>query len=324
VVETVTLDDLDLDLVHALQIDGRAPFSRVADVLDVSESTVARRYRRLRSAGALRIVGEVNGFRLGYVSWTVRLRCTPDVADAVSSALARRTDTFWVHLLSGGTEISCNTQAHADDDNEILLEKLPRTNRILAVSAHSILGGGSTASTAWAGLHHMSDEQVAALEQPEPTWDVNETLTLDPNDELLLAALSRDGRASYSELAGATGWSESTVRRRMDHLRDNGVLSFEVDIAPKTLGYRAEARLWMSVRPAAVLAVTNALSLHPEVSFAAITTGPTNVLAEIVCRSSHELYRYLTERIATLEDIQGIETAPVVRTVKRAGAILPR
>src|SRR4051794_9338407 len=111
--ESVTLDEFDRGLVHALQIDGRAPFSKIANVLGISENTVARRYRRLRSAGALRVVGSANGFLLGYTSWTIRVRCSPDAAGAIAAALARRPDTFWVHVLSGGTEISCNVQARS-------------------------------------------------------------------------------------------------------------------------------------------------------------------------------------------------------------------
>jgi DNA-binding Lrp family transcriptional regulator len=50
------IDRLDRQLLHALQIDGRAPFRRLASVLGASEQTVARRYRRLwdiRGRGAL-------------------------------------------------------------------------------------------------------------------------------------------------------------------------------------------------------------------------------------------------------------------------------
>lgn len=35
-------DDLECALIHALHIDGRAPFSRIAAALDVSPRTVAR------------------------------------------------------------------------------------------------------------------------------------------------------------------------------------------------------------------------------------------------------------------------------------------
>ena len=59
-----------------------------------------------------------------------------------------------------------------------------------------------------------------------------------------------------------------------------------------------------------------------ETSFTAITTGRTNLMAAVVCRNSRDLYRYLAERISALDDVHTVETAPLIRTVKRAGAVL--
>jgi DNA-binding Lrp family transcriptional regulator len=84
-----------------------------------------------------------------------------------------------------------------------------------------------------------------------------------------------------------------------------------------------EARLWMRVRPAALVAVAQALAGYPEVSFVAVTTGTTNLTAAVACRDNTGLYRFLTERVGSLEAIDTVESAPVIRTVKRAGAVLP-
>ncbi|EME97488.1 AsnC family transcriptional regulator [Streptomyces mobaraensis NBRC 13819 = DSM 40847] len=65
------------------------------------------------------------------------------------------------------------------------------------------------------------------------------------------------------------------------------------------------------------------MARHPEVSLVARTTGPTNLLAVVNCRDSLDLARYLSERIGSLDAIRAMETAPVIRTVKRAGALLP-
>jgi DNA-binding Lrp family transcriptional regulator len=321
--ESVTLDDLDRSLVHALRLDGRAPFSKIATVLGVSENTVARRYRRLRSSETLRVVGSVNGFLLGYTSWTVRVRCTPDAANAIAAALARRPDTFWVHVLSGGTEVSFNVQARNDFDRDLLLmDKLPRTSRVLDVTAHALLGDGS-GSSGWAGPERLTEDQAGRLRPAPPTPGGGE-VALDDGDHALLAVLSRDGRTPYADLAAETGWSEATVKRRLDHLRRTGVLVLDVDIPPAALGHHAEARLWMSVRPSALVRVADAIAAHPETAFAAITTGRTNLVAAVVCRDSRDLHRYLTERIGALDDVHTLETAPLIRTVKRAGAVLPR
>ncbi|MGY0056647.1 Lrp/AsnC family transcriptional regulator [Streptomyces sp. LZ34] len=322
--DTVTLDDIDRGLVHALQIDGRASLRTLGEALGVSENTVARRYRRLRSAGVLRVVGVLNGGRLGYNAWTIRLQCTPDAAGAIARALAARPDTSYVHLLSGGTEISCSAQTRSSDESDaLLLHRLPRTGRITSISAHLLLGHSALPHN-WAGPARLTPGQTALLSPPPvANADADAEVALDAGDQPLFDVLSRDGRASYAELASATGWSDSTVRRRLTALRRAGVLTFLVDIPPAALGFRAEARLWMSVRPSRLAAVAAAMAEHPEVSLVAMTTGPTNLLGAVNCRDAQHLARYLTERIASLEAIRSLETAPVIRTVKRAGALLP-
>ncbi|MER7498582.1 AsnC family transcriptional regulator [Nonomuraea pusilla] len=322
--ESIILDELDRKLAHALEIDGRASFSRIGQVLGVSETTVARRYRRLRSSRVLRVVGAVNGVALGYMSWTIRLRCTPDAATSIATALARRPDTYWVHVMSGGTEISCFVQLRTEGERDtLLLEKLPRTHRVLGVSAHAMLHGFMRPGN-WSGGDGLSPDQVEQLRPPapEPAPEVD-GVTLGPADERLLAALSVDGRTGLVELAAASGLQEPAVRRRLAHLSRAGVLAYTVDIAPAALGHKAEARLWMSVRPSQLVPVAETLAQHPEAGFVAVTTGPTNLVAAVTCRDNRAFYRYLVERIGVLDAITSLETAPVMRTVKRSGSFLP-
>jgi DNA-binding Lrp family transcriptional regulator len=309
--DAVAIDDVDRGLIHALQIDGRAPLRTIAGVIGVSENTIARRYQRLRSAGVLRVAGVLNGARLGYTAWNLRLKCAPDAADSVAAALAERPDTTWVYLLSGGTEVSCNIQLRPAD-------ALPKPRRVTSVSAHTILRA-TLLPTEWIGLHWLNPSQAAELRPPPVTDD----MPAASDDRALLDALARDGRMGYAELAHITGWSDSTVKRRMDHLRRSGVLSYILDIPLAALGFRAEARVWMTVRPSALAMVAETLAGHPEVSFVAVTTGATNLTATLNCRDNADLYRYLTERVSGLDAIRGMDTAPVFRTGKRAGFLLP-
>lgn len=57
---SVSFDDLEPKIIHALQVDGRAPFSKIASVLGVSDQTVARRYACLRSARQIRVTGRTD------------------------------------------------------------------------------------------------------------------------------------------------------------------------------------------------------------------------------------------------------------------------
>src|ERR1700727_769849 len=135
-VENLTVDDVDRQLAQCLGVDGRASFATIAEVLGVSDQTVARRYRRLRSAGALRVVGlsPQTGAR-----WVLPLRCVLGSGEAIAAALARRPDTAWVQLLSGDTEVLCSLRGDASDGTESLLTRLPRSGRIVAVTAYSRL-----------------------------------------------------------------------------------------------------------------------------------------------------------------------------------------
>ncbi|MEU4831297.1 AsnC family transcriptional regulator [Streptosporangium sp. NPDC023615] len=320
--ESVRADLLDRQLVHALGLDGRAPFSRIGEVLGVSDQTVARRYRRLRLGGTVRVVGALDHRTVGGTRWWLRLRCVLGAGPAIAAALAKRPDTSWVQLLSGGTEVLCAADPASDKERDVLmLEKLQRTDRVVAVTAYSMLHMFAGGSVGCGLFEVLAEPQVAALRPPPPS--ARGPVELSDRDRLLLAELSVDGRASHTDLAAATGWSESTVRRRLDQLRESGALYYDLEVDSPYFGLRTMAWLWMAVSPSCLAAVGEALNTHPEVTFAAATTGPTNLAVNVVCRDDEALYAYLSGRIAGLPGIQGLETAPIIRNVKQSGSLLP-
>ncbi|MGW2863251.1 Lrp/AsnC family transcriptional regulator [Streptomyces sp. NPDC001205] len=312
-------DELDRRLAHALQIDGRAPFSAIAEALGVSDRTIARRYARLRSAGVVRVLCGVDSTALGAVLWFLRVRCAPAASLPVAEALAGRPDTSWVSLTSGGTEVTCVVRAESEADSEaLLLAKLPRTPRVEGVTAHSVLHAFYGGPDNLVGKLGSLDAEAIERLRPPPMPHRPGPVRLDDGDRKLLAVLATDGRAGLEQLAKATGWSPSTVRRRMTELREHGVLYLDIDVDWRMFGMRARALLWLSVAPAHLEEAGQALAGHPEIAFAAATTGPTNLYASVVCADQRELYRYLTTRVAALPAITHLETAPVIRSVKQA------
>ncbi|MFD4904536.1 Lrp/AsnC family transcriptional regulator [Kitasatospora purpeofusca] len=326
--ETVTLDGLDRALLHALHVDGRAPFRRIAEVLGVSDQTVARRYQRLRAGGVVRVVGRTDARSLGQVDWLTRIRCVPDAAAPLAEALARRPDTSWVSLLSGG-EIVCNARGRLRPEREeLLLGALPRSPRVLSVSAHYLLRTYVGGQVAWSGRTSALTEgqigrlRAAATAGAGPAETGGPTVP-DELDRSLLAALALDGRAPLAALAAGAGSPETTVRRRLAALVDGGLLFFDVDVDPRPLGFEVEAFCWLTVAPGRLAAVGRAMAEHPEVGFVAATTGPSNLVAGLVCRDTGAFYDYLTQGLGELEGVVAVETAPLLRSVKRAGMMMP-
>ncbi|MER7790214.1 Lrp/AsnC family transcriptional regulator [Streptomyces sp. NPDC097640] len=319
-----TYDDVDRRLVQALQLDGRAPFSRIADVLGVSDQTVARRYTRMRTAGTARVVGLTDPAALGEAVWLVRVQCTPDAAVPVAEALARRPDTSWVCVISGGTEVSAITRAASREDSDaLLLRTLPRTPRVVGVAAQCVLHeyfGGAQGLVNKSGM--LTPRQIERLTYPVTDRPQGYRAALEEGDRKLLDVLARDGRAGLAELVAATGWSQSTVRRRLAELRSDGTLYFDVDYDHRLFRQGATAAVWLSVLPSELAATGRAVAEHPEVAFACATTGPHNLLAVVVCRDVRHLYDYLTTRVAALPDVRSMESSPMIRRVKGPGPLL--
>jgi DNA-binding Lrp family transcriptional regulator len=264
----------------------------------------------------------VNGSRADWVEWHVRLQTTPGSTESIANALARRPDTRWVRLHSGGTEIVCVLQARtAAERDGLLLQGLPGSRRVVQISAHCVLKTFS--QVAWSVLTQSLSAGQLALLHPA-TVQTAAAVRLEPSDEPLLSELAKDGRAPNSALASAINWHESTVRRRIAELERAGLLYFDLDIDESLYGVNFSAMLWLSVEPAHLEKVGQAIATHPEVPFVGVTTGATNLVASGLFRDSQQLYEYITGRLAGLPGIRSVESAPVIRTLKRSGVLRPR
>lgn len=324
-VETITIDRLDRQLIHALSVDGRTPFRQIAAVLGSSEQTVARRYRRLREAGVLRVVVLPDPRRFVH-NWWLRIQMRPAATLPFAEALARRADVSWVTLTAGGTEIICAMRARSDEQRDaLLLDRLPRSSHVLGISAAAILHVFADGpASEWRGLADpLTDAQTAQLDRdrgarrravpgPDPT----------PEDAPLLALLARDGRASYAALAASTGWSEARVARRVTELLDDGALIVDIETARAPLGFATAAMLSLTVAPSAIDRVGQTLSRDPEVPFVGVVTGRANLVVSILCRDNADLYRYLSERLGAIDGIHDVEVSLVLRRLKQAGTVM--
>jgi DNA-binding Lrp family transcriptional regulator len=315
---TAVGDELDWRLLHALGLDPRAPFSRIGAVLGVSDRTVARRFRRLAEATGLRVVGMRDPVRLGRPQWTLRLRCAPEASHAIATALARRPDTVWIGLASGGTEVIVHAQPRTrGDEQDLLLGKLPRTPQITGIRAQQALHrfyGGPDCWLAKSGA--LSPEEEAVLAPPaRPAFD-GTVLTLAPEDEPLVRAVERDGRVTCAQLAQATGRTESAVKRRLDALFASGAVYTDIEVDGTAYGIHASFLLSVTAEPGALDRVGRALAGHPEIAYAVAVTGDANLLAVAVTPDATHFYRYLSTRLGALDGVRHVETVPYINRVK--------
>lgn len=321
-VESHAMDHLDECLVEALTIAPRAQNTLLARVLGTSEQTIARRYRRLVANG-LHISGTISLDTLGLAPWTIRLRVAPKTGGDIAQALARRDDTAWVYLASGGTEVIFNAHIPLTgrNDPDPLLARLPKASQVLGISAHMLLQSGQLpwqALTATGRL--LTDDQLAALQpKPPPTATTDTVPALSDLDRAILAHLRRDGRIGASALSRILREPESSIRHRLARLNGSGSLLYVVDLPNSARNRPIEARAWLNIQPAHVADAMSQITQLPDISFAAITTGPTNLVAAVACQTTGHLSQFISQGLASLSGITTVETAPIHATYKRLG-----
>ena len=146
--------------------------------------------------------------------------------------------------------------------------------------------------------------------------------TLGEQDRALLDALAADGRAPHARLAQETGWSAARVKRRIAALEGSGALIFDVDLLPALLGFSVNAVFWLTMPPRHLAAVAEEIAAHEQVASVVALSGRNNLMAVVICRDVEDLYRYIAERLAGIENIQSYDVSIRAQRLKQAGSII--
>lgn len=312
------MEPFDRRLVAALQINARATYRQLAYALDISESTVARRLSALMDAGVVRFAAHADPMicDLGR-PMLVRIRCRPGAAGGVAAVLAPRPD---VRFLAGVT-----------GTYDLIMELIVRSKRHLAqVLSYELMDvTGITHTTTDAVLRQLktsfdwsrallTPEEIERLESPVQATVRAGQIVLDEDDFALIAALAVDGRATYKELAVRTGMSESTARRRVEHLLRSGAVLVAVLVEPAELGFEAEFFFHARVQPDRLERVADAFAARPEVRYLSSSYGYGGLTGEVILPTQDDVYDFSRDTFGTLDGIRDVEIALEIETYKRA------
>lgn len=113
--DVVSLDELDRRIINHLQEDGRRPYTDIAHLLEVSETTVRKRVNRLINAGAMQIVAAVDPLALGYVRAEVGIRVSGPSIRKVSHKLEAVPEVSYIQIVLGAYDLSISVTCRSND-----------------------------------------------------------------------------------------------------------------------------------------------------------------------------------------------------------------
>ncbi|WP_031470227.1 Lrp/AsnC family transcriptional regulator [Sciscionella sediminilitoris] len=315
--EAPCLDEVDLDLVAALQHAPRAPFDVLARAIGVSARTVTRRYTRLVEDDLLRVICELDWSLLAEgVPVNVWLDTEPGASHEVATALAARTDTTFVSICSGRGDVY--TVLHGmtrKATTTALTTELPRIAGIRSIRSEWVLRR-LTSSAAWR-LPRLGKEQRTALSDHSITERGQRHQELDPLERNLAELLRTDARTPYSEIARSLEITESRARRTATALFDSGMLRPRVEIDPHQLGYQTEVVLSISCPPHAADELTTTLRTHPATRFLGLVAAKPTLTWDGVFHNEDELADFLTADIGSHQAVTALECSFHLNIAKR-------
>ncbi len=159
-----------------------------------------------------------------------------------------------------------------------------------------------------------ADAPVEAGSQNEATSGTG-TLLDGPN-RAIIEALQRDGRQPYGAIAEAVGLSEAAVRRRVQRLREMGIMQIVAVTDPLQLGFTRQAMVGISVE-GDVRRVAEKLIAMPEVDYVVMCAGSFDILAEIVCEDDERLLQVLNDSVRSIPGVRATETFLYLKLAKQ-------
>ena len=142
---------------------------------------------------------------------------------------------------------------------------------------------------------------------------------LDGPNRAIIEALQRDGRQPYGAIAEKVGLSEAAVRRRVQRLREAGIMQIVAVTDPLQLGFTRQAMVGISV-DGDVRQVAGKLSALNEVDYVVMCAGSFDLLAEVVCEDDERLLQLLNDSVRTIPGVRATETFLYLKLAKQSDA----
>jgi Lrp/AsnC family transcriptional regulator for asnA, asnC and gidA len=158
------------------------------------------------------------------------------------------------------------------------------------------------------------DGQTEAGEQNDAV--VAAGALLDGPNRAIIEALQRDGRQPYGAIAESVGLSEAAVRRRVQRLRESGIMQIVAVTDPLQLGFTRQAMIGISVE-GDVRRVAEKLSALPEVDYVVMCAGSFDILIEIVCEDDERLLHVLNDSVRCIPGVRATETFLYLKLAKQ-------
>jgi DNA-binding Lrp family transcriptional regulator len=323
--ESTILSHDDRELIGVLQVGPRTPWTDVGEALGISGITAARRWERLNASGVAWVTAAPGmSRRIEQCVAYVEVDCLPGKRIEVAAELARHELVVTVEITTGTADIMLTiAAANLQTLSHYLLDHLGGMESVLRTRAR-IATKIYTEGSRWRLVDLTADTlRVLDRSRLKPDDDrADEAISMTPDVQRLAGLLTVNGRASYAELAAATGISPTTVRRHVGNLLRSGMLLPRTDVAAELSGSPVQVYLWADAPVEGLPATARTISQIRQVRLCATVSSAPSMLLCAWLQTVEEVHRLELAIANRLPQVRVVDRLVVLRTVKRMGRLL--
>jgi Lrp/AsnC family transcriptional regulator for asnA, asnC and gidA len=145
---------------------------------------------------------------------------------------------------------------------------------------------------------------------------INLDSNLDYIDRQIIAALQKDGREAFAQIAERLNVSPGMIRTRYNRLVEMGVLRVVAITNPLRMGYNTMALIGIKAVTGKLMEVASRIAALDEVIYLIVVSGGYDIIAEVVCRDQDDLLQFLTERLYKIDGVRETESFMHLKIMK--------
>jgi DNA-binding Lrp family transcriptional regulator len=308
------MDALDRDLIKFLQLNGLQSSPELSSHLGMGERTVQRRMKYLRERGIIKIIAVPNMVAWGYQGWAkIGIHADPLHAEHVAKVLAHHPSVYLVDHTFGAYNIVI----------AVAFKTVEKLTHFVSYELNNIKGVLTKETMLfarpikyyryyWPGYTFKNAQTTH--EYIFDIWD--KKFPLLGLDMRILKILMTDGLTRPAVIKEKLGVTESIVRKRINFMKENRLITLEVIPDKDVLEGEIQATIDINTKFTFNNEMLDIIVNDPNVYLVSMSIGRFDLVIAARFENFDMLSQFVNIKLGPMQGINSIQISPHCKSIK--------
>ncbi|AXE37326.1 Lrp/AsnC family transcriptional regulator [Acidipropionibacterium virtanenii] len=314
------VDEIDLRLLHALQIEPRAAWSDLAPIVGADASALSRRWIAMRDSGIAWITGLPQIGRHGRLAF-IEVECVAGHREQVATRLEHDPEVLILDYTVGARDLFVTVYCDSIEQmTEYLLGRFDQLPGVRASRTHMVTELISDARS-WR-LRSLSPSEVARIPRARPPRPRAASNVPEEVRAAVLKELAIEGRMPAATIAARHGLAAQRVADAISTMRARGEMYLRTDISREHSPWPVYTWYFIQLPAAHIDAARSVLRKLPELRLAALCSSRFNLILAVWLPRLEDVHGFEVRLTGILPSAVVADRSAVLRIRKHVGHLL--